>query len=222
MILLVDKPTWWTSHDVVKYVKIHRWYKQVWHAGTLDPLATGLLMLLTDKDTKKMADIVWHDKTYTATIDLSHISDTWDKDYHDMYEEVPPPAVMPTYEQVQAAFATMTPKASLMLPSFSAKKIWWRRMYKSARQGVVHEIQKDMDIYSIEITDYSFPYISIRCHVGSGTFIRSIAHHIGVLLGTWWIIEQLRRESVWEFSVTDPTCIKDLSALQQNNMPSNT
>lgn len=70
MILLVDKPTWWTSHDVVKYIKIHGKYKKVWHAGTLDPLATWLLIILTDEDTKRMADLVWHDKWYYATIDL--------------------------------------------------------------------------------------------------------------------------------------------------------
>jgi tRNA U55 pseudouridine synthase TruB len=91
------------------------------------------MLLLTDEDTKKMATLVGHDKRYTAKIDLAHISDTWDIDHHDMYEEVFI-EVIPTKEQILSLFAGIIPKAVLPLPSFSAKKIDGRRMYKSARQ----------------------------------------------------------------------------------------
>lgn len=214
MILLVDKPTWWTSHDVVKFVKVHGKYKKVWHAGTLDPLATWLMMLLTDEDTKQMATLVWHDKIYTATIDLSHKSDTWDSDYHDMYQPIDV-QVHPSQENIQNILQSFTPKATLPLPSFSAKKIDGKRMYKSARAGVVHDVTKDMDIYKIDILSYEFPYVSIRCHVWSGTFIRSIAYELGERLGTWWIITALRREAIGEYTLSDPTCIKDLLAMKQ-------
>ncbi len=215
MILLIDKPTWWTSHDVVKYVKIHWWYKKVWHAGTLDPLATWLLLILTDDDTKLMSTLVGHDKRYSATIDLSHISDTWDSDYHALYEEVPV-TVTPTIEQVDAALQSMTPQAELLVPSFSAKKKDGRRMYKDARQWVVHDMKKLMDIYKIELLAYEYPYVTIRCHVGSGTFIRSIAYTLWEKLKTWWIITVLRRETVGEYSITDTTCIKELADIKQN------
>lgn len=221
MILLVDKPTWWTSHDVVKFMKIHGKYKKVGHAGTLDPLATWLMIILTDDDTKKMDSLVGHDKTYTATIDLTHKSDTWDSDYHDMYEEVKVDHI-PTEDQITKILSSLTPKSTLLLPSFSAKKIQWRRMYKSARAWVVHEVQKDMDIYDIKLVEYTFPLVKITCHVWSWTFIRSIAHTLWERLGTWWIITALRRDTIGDYSLTDPTCIKDLLDIKQKNMLNNT
>jgi tRNA U55 pseudouridine synthase TruB len=90
------------------------------------------MLLLTDEDTKQMATLVGHDKVYTAEIDLSHKSDTRDSDYHDMYEEVDVTTI-PSHEAVLATLQSFTPKATLPLPSFSAKKIDGRRMYKSAR-----------------------------------------------------------------------------------------
>lgn len=215
MIVLVNKPTWWTSHDVVKFVKVNAKYKKVWHAGTLDPLATWLMILLTDEDTKQMATLVWHDKTYTATIDLTHISDTRDSDYHDMYEQVPVQSI-PSREQITTILQSFTPKATLPLPSFSAKKIDGRRMYKSARAWVVHEVSKDMDIFDIEVLSYTFPSVVIRCHVGSGTFIRSIAYALWQKLGTWGIITALNRETIGTFSLSDSTCIQDILVLKQN------
>jgi tRNA pseudouridine55 synthase len=221
MILLADKPTWWTSHDLVKFIKVHGNYKKVWHAGTLDPLATWLMIILTDDDTKKMDSLVWRDKTYTATIDLTHKSDTWDSDYHDIYEEIIVEH-KPTEEQIVAILQSFTPRSTLLLPSFSAKKIWGKRMYKSAREWVVHEVQKEMDIYSINLLEYAFPYVKISCHVWSWTFIRSIAYTLWERLWTWWIITALRRETIWEYSLTDPTCIKDLLAMKQKNLSNST
>lgn len=213
MILLIDKPAWRTSHDVVKYVKIHGWFKKVWHAGTLDPAATGLLIILTDEDTKQMAILVWHDKTYTATIDLSHKSDTRDADYHDYYEQV---AIQeaPTIEQIQGVLQSFVPKAALPIPSFSAKKRDGKRMYENARKWVVYDETKEMIIHEIEVLDYAFPYVHIRCAVGSGTFIRSIAFALGEQLWTWWILSALRRESSWEYSLSSPGCIQDLTTTQ--------
>ncbi len=215
MLLLVDKPTWWTSHDVVKYVKVHGKYKKVWHAGTLDPLATWLLLLLTDEDTKQMASLVWHDKRYSATIDLSRTSDTRDSDYHAFCDPVVVENI-PTLEQVQTTLQSLIPQAELLVPSFSAKKKDGRTMYKDARQWVVHDMRKVMDIYSIELLSYEYPFVEIRCHVGSGTFIRSIAYTLWELLKTWGIITVLRREAIGDYTITDPTCIKDLADMKQN------
>jgi tRNA pseudouridine55 synthase len=177
MILLIDKPTGRTSNDVVQYMKRHGGYKKVGHAGTLDPLATGLLLILTDEDTKRMVDLVGHDKIYSAVIDLSHKSDTRDADYHAVYEEIAV-ACYPTKDEVSAALQSFVPHAILPVPSFSAKKQQGRRMYKDARAGKVHDVEKDMHIMSIELLEYTFPLVTIRCHVGSGTFIRSIAYSL--------------------------------------------
>lgn len=209
MIILVNKPKWRTSHDVVKFVKYRWWYKKVWHAGTLDPWATGLLILLTDEDTKQMATLVWHDKRYSATIDLSHLSDTRDEDYHEFYEALDV-SEKPTQEQVLEVLQSLVPTALLPIPSFSAKKKDGKRLYETARKGVVHEEMKQMDIHEIQLLEYSFPYVKIRCFVWSGTFIRSIAHVLGQKLGTGGIIKELHRETIGEFSIDDPNCIQDI------------
>jgi tRNA pseudouridine55 synthase len=214
MILLVDKPTWWTSNDVVQYIKNRGPYTKVWHAGTLDPLATWLLIILTDEDTKRMVDLVWHDKTYLATIDLSHISDTWDADYHEIYEEIIP-QLIPTIEEVSIALQSFVPRSILPVPSFSAKKKSGRRMYKDARKWVVHDVEKEMEIYEISLISYQFPLVQIRCHVNSGTFIRSIAYTLGKKLYTGGIIAALRRESSGSFLIADAQCIQDVVAKPQ-------
>jgi tRNA pseudouridine55 synthase len=214
MLLLVDKPTWRTSNDAVQYIKNRGPYKKVGHAGTLDPLATWLLIILTDEDTKRMADLVGHDKTYTATIDLAHTSDTWDADYHEIYEEVSPSHV-PTDDEVLVALQSFVPVSTLPIPSFSAKKRGGRRMYKDARQWIVHDVEKEMSIYSIELLEYAFPFVKIRCHVNSGTFIRSIAHALWQKLQTGGIISELRRESSGSFHITDAQCIQDIVAKPQ-------
>lgn len=134
-----------------------------------------------------------------------------------MYEEVAVQTI-PSLEQIQTVITTMIPKAILLLPWFSAKKIGGRRMYKDARQWKIQEVEKEMDIYDIEVLSYKYPSIEIRCHVGSGTFIRSIAYHIGKELWTWWIITQLRRERVGDYSLTDPTCIKNLYDIKQKSL----
>jgi tRNA pseudouridine55 synthase len=208
MILLIDKPTWRTSNDVVQYIKRHGGYKKVWHAGTLDPLATGLLIILTDEDTKRMVDLVGHDKVYSAVIDLSHKSDTRDADYHALYEEIPV-AIPPTREEVIAALQSFVPHAVLPVPSFSAKKQQGRRMYKDARAGKVHDVEKDMQIMSVDLVEYVFPLVTIRCHVWSWTFIRSIAYALGEKLGTWGIIAQLRREASGDYLLTDAQCMPE-------------
>lgn len=146
-------------------------------------MATGLLILLTDEDTKRMVELVGHDKTYLATIDLAHISDTRDADYHAMYEEVTITRP-PTLEAVEAALHSFVPRSILPIPSFSAKKQKGRRMYKDARAGKVHDVEKEMEIMTIELLTYEFPFVTIRCRVGSGTFIRSIAYALGKKLGT--------------------------------------
>ncbi len=215
MILLVDKPAWRTSHDVVKFIKIHGWYKKVGHAGTLDPSATGLLLILTDEDTKRMAQLVGHDKRYSATIDLAHISDTWDADYHELYEQVDISKI-PTREEVESVFQSFQPKALLPIPSFSAKKKDGKRMYETARAWVVHDEQKEMEIFEIELLEYDFPYVKFRCHVGSGTFIRSIAYQLWKKLETWGIICKLRREVSWEYSLDDPACIHNIEEHYKN------
>lgn len=163
-----------------------------------------------------MAQLVGHDKVYSATIDLGHKSDTRDADYHEIYESVPVD-VPPTLEAVEKALQSFVPWATLPVPSFSAKKQQGRRMYKDARAGKVHDVSKDMQIMSVELLEYAFPFVKIRCHVGSGTFIRSMAYSLGEKLGTGGIIAALRRERSGEYSITDAQCIPEKPAEPQNS-----
>lgn len=126
-----------------------------------------------------MATLVGHDKTYLATIDLSMKSDTRDADWYEWHEKMTTPEHIPLYSDVEAQLNTLVPLADLPIPSFSAKKKEGRRLYKDARAGIHHECIKSMPIYSIEVISYEYPLVTMRCHVGSGTFIRSIAHALG-------------------------------------------
>ncbi len=198
MILFADKPQGITSFDVVHKVKKWLNYKKVGHCGTLDPLATGLMVLVTDQDTKKAQEYQWFDKSYDAVIDLSLKTDTWDIDYHDYQEEVWKPEKAVTKEQIEGLLQKLVPSHILPIPAFSAKKIAGKRMYKSARAGKELAADREMNIQKIIVTHYEWPLVHMSCDVGSGTFIRSIAHWLGEQLGTGWTIRELRRTRIGE------------------------
>lgn len=205
MILFADKPTWITSFDVVHKVKKHFWYKKVGHCGTLDPLATGLMVLVSDEDTKKAEEYQWLDKTYDALIDLSIKTDTWDIDYHDRIEQITDHHSEITIDTLKKHLDQLVPSHVLPIPSFSAKKVAGKRLYKSARAGKEIKVDREMNIYKYEIISYEWPLVKVSFDVGSGTFIRSIAHWLGEQLGTGGVIRELRRTSIgpWKMNELD-------------------
>lgn len=179
MILFADKPPGITSFDVVHKVKKHFGYKKVGHCGTLDPLATGLMVLVTDEDTKKAQEYQGFDKCYEATIDFSLRTDTRDIDFHDTKEDVAAPQTPITIAQIEEHLQKLIPSSILPVPSFSAKKVAGKRLYKSARQGKQILTEREMKVTSFNITSYERPLLKVTFDVGSGTFIRSIAHRLG-------------------------------------------
>lgn len=201
MIVFADKPTGITSFDVVHKVKKHFGFKKVGHCGTLDPLATGLMVLVTDEDTKKAEEYQWFDKAYDAVIDLSVKTDTWDIDYHDVMEEVEMPLAEITVEQIDAHLKKLVPSYVLPIPAFSAKKVAGKRMYKSARAGKEIKVDREMIISDYKIISYEWPLLTVTFDVGSGTFIRSIAHRLGEQLGVGWVIRALRRTRIWQWEM---------------------
>lgn len=214
MLRKIDKPTGYTSHDIVDKVRrlVGRWIK-VGHSGTLDPLATGMLLIATHKDTKRLHHLQWLDKVYTATVDLSSMSDTRDTDYyenitHYSYDKEKKTISInetdlpqPTRTSIEKHLTLLNPWTILPLPYFNAKKIKWKKMYEYAREWTFIDVDVPMDILSIEVLSYEFPYLMIRTHVGSGTYIRSIAYWIGKQCGTWWIISALRRDSISSYTL---------------------
>ncbi len=205
-ILLIDKPAGWTSFDVVAKIRgaIRRSYTskglkptkrqlKVGHAGTLDPFATGLLIVLLGDATKKADEFLKLDKVYEATITLGATSSTGDPEG----EITPVSSEVPTEETIEAALKQFVGEIQQRPPSFSAIKVNGQRAYKLARKGQEVEIPlRTVTIHSIELLSYSYPELKIRTHVGSGTYIRSLAVDVGGKLGTGAYCSQLRRTAI--------------------------
>ena len=204
-IILVDKPKGITSFGVVARVRRvlskqvgHK--VKVGHTGTLDPFATGLLILLTGKNTKKSDDFLKKDKCYEATLQLGATSSTGDPE-GEIATKNPAPTP-PTQAQIEAVLVKFTGKISQKVPAFSAVKINGQRAYKLARQGkLVETPTRQVQIYQIDLIDYDYPKLKIRSHVSSGTYIRTLAEDIGQALGTGAYLTALNRSKIGEYDL---------------------
>lgn len=210
-ILLIDKPDGMSSFGVVARVRRvlseragHK--VKVGHTGTLDPFATGLLILLTGKGTKRSNEFLKLDKTYEATVRLGATSTTGDPE-----GEITEKSVEPVDRaQAQAIIPQFLGEIEQRVPQFSAVKINGERAYKLARKGEQVEMPvRKIKIYSLEILDYAWPELKIRCHVSSGTYIRTLGEDIGKALGTGAYLTALRRTEVGDYSVEDATPLVD-------------
>ncbi|MEI6425735.1 MAG: hypothetical protein WCO66_00100 [Candidatus Absconditabacteria bacterium] len=216
MILAVDKPTGMTSYDVIRKLK-HLYPKQkIGHSGTLDPLATGLLLIGIDKGTKELFRLQGLDKSYEATIDFSQTSDTWDVDFWEIHGQysvetntegiigiVKDDQFIPAPEQLflEKNIESIIPEANLPLTPFSAKKKDGKKLYELARAGEIVDEYRIMKINGYHINEYNFPVMKIRLDVGSGTYIRSIAHRLGKQAHMGGILTQLRRTCIGNISL---------------------
>lgn len=206
-ILLVDKPAAMTSFGVVARIRrrlSERLGKKakVGHTGTLDPFATGLMIIVTGKECRNAMNYSKLDKEYEAVFRLGQTSTTGDPEGEitDSSSEVP------TREAVEAALRQFTGEITQRPPMFSAIKINGRRAYDLARKGEVVEIpERQVTIFSLELLDYTYPHLRIRTHVSSGTYIRSLAEDIGRVLGTGAYCTELRRTKVGEWSIEQAT-----------------
>lgn len=208
-LLLIDKPKGWTSFDVIAKVRgvISAYTRandlprvKVGHTGTLDPMATGLLVLAIGGSTKKIATLTKHDKTYQAAITLGKTSNTDDAEG----ELVAVSDIEPSNDAVVEALQAFTGDIMQVPPQFSAIKIDGVRSYKAARAGEQVALQpRPVKIYEITDIAYDYPTVTYTMHVGSGTYIRSIARDLGQKLGTGAYLSDLRRTSVGDFSVED-------------------
>lgn len=206
-IILVDKPAGISSFGVV--AKIRRELRdefghkvKVGHTGTLDPFATGLLILLSGKMTKKSNEFLKLDKIYEAEMKLGFVSTTGDPEgevteYLSQRNE-------PSLDEIKACIKTFLGEIDQTVPRFSAVKINGERAYKLARKGTDFETPtRKVTIYEIEILDYSYPILKIRCHVSSGTYIRTLAEDIGKKLGTGAYLTALRRTKIGDYHIED-------------------
>ncbi len=211
-LLLIDKPAGWTSHDVVAKLRGILKIKAIGHAGTLDPFATGLLILGIGKGTKKLTGLVGLDKEYEATIRLGATSDTFDVD--GTITPTPHPASPPRGEEVERALDQFRGGYEQLAPLHSAKRIKGKRLYDLARAGKATEEmrpKKLVRILSLRVTRYAYPDLSIHIHCGSGTYIRSLADDIGRALGVGGYCLELRRTKIGDYDVKDAELIDGLT-----------
>ncbi len=207
-LLLVDKPAGWTSHDVVAKLRGILKIRAIGHAGTLDPFATGLLVLGIGKGTKALTALVGVDKEYEAVIRLGATSDTFDKEGTVIPAEA---GIQPSLADVERALDQFRGGYEQLAPLHSAKKIGGKKLYDLARAGKATEDmrpKKQVKIDEITVLDYSWPDLSIKVKCGSGTYIRSLADDIGRALGVGGYCLELRRTKVGELDVKDATTIE--------------
>jgi tRNA pseudouridine55 synthase len=208
-ILLIDKQKDWTSFDVVNYVRKmvataegkKPKNTKVGHTGTLDPQATGLLVLLVGKEyTRRAEELTKLDKTYEVTMKLGQTSTTGDEEG----EKTAISDNQPAKEEIEAALQQFTGDIMQTPPAFSAMKINGQRAYKLAREGkeVILE-PRPIKIYKTELTSYDYPYVKFISEVGSGTYIRSLVEDLGKVLETGAYMSDLRRTKVGEFSIAE-------------------
>lgn len=212
-ILLIDKPDGMTSFGVV--ARVRRVLSQaagkkvkVGHTGTLDPFATGLLILLTGKRTKRSDEFLKLDKWYEATVRLGQVSTTGDPEgeiseyAQNCDEEKIDTRKEPSLTEVKQVIESLKGEIEQRVPIYSAVKIQGRRAYDLARKGMAVKMPvRKVQIYQLEVVEYAWPELKIRCHVSSGTYIRSLGEEIGERLGVGGYLTALRRTKVGEYGI---------------------
>lgn len=212
-VLLVHKPLNWTSFDVVNKLRYHIKRKlgvkkiKVGHAGTLDPLADGLLIICTGKKTKSINDFMGLPKTYTGNITLGATTPSYDLET-EIDQTFPIDNI--TKEQIEAKAEEMTGTYEQYPPIFSAKKVKGKKAYDLARAGEEVQLKpKLIEIHSFELTNIDLPHVDFRITCSKGTYIRSIAHDMGQLLQNGGHLSALRREAIGDFELKDAKTVEE-------------
>lgn len=221
-VVLVDKPAGWTSFDVVarirgairadyakKGLKPTKKQLKVGHAGTLDPFATGLLIVLLGEACSQAERFLKLDKTYEAVVELGKTSSTGDPE-GEIKKSARPKKGGIEKSEIKSALEDFIGEIEQTPPAYSAIKVNGERAYKLARKGKEVELPKRrVTIYSVQLVAYKYPLITIRTKVSSGTYIRSLAEDIGEKLGTGAYCRELRRTSVGNFRLSDSLTMEE-------------
>ena len=218
--LLVDKDLDWTSFDVVKKIKNIIKCKKVGHAGTLDPLATGLLIICTGKNTKKINEIQNQDKVYTGEFILGKSTPS-----HDLETEFNSQKDIKniTSDRIEEVSKRFVGEQLQRPPKFSAVKVNGKRAYEYARDNEEVKIkEKNINIYEFKITEFNLPNISFKISCTKGTYIRSIARDFGEKLGCGAVLSKLRRTEIGNYNVEDAFKVNNLAdKLKKEKIESN-
>jgi tRNA pseudouridine55 synthase len=208
-VLLIDKPFDWTSFDVIQKIRNLIRIKKVGHAGTLDPLATGLLIVCTGKFTKRISEYMAQEKEYTGTFTLGATTPTYD------LESEPgnfKPVEAITESRLKEACIPFTGEILQVPPAHSAIKVDGKRVYELARQGKEVKLEpRKVTITEFEISKVEIPLIHFRVVCSTGTYIRSLAHDYGQALGCGAYLSSLRRTRIGSFLVSDSLSIESFA-----------
>jgi tRNA pseudouridine55 synthase len=210
-VLLVDKPPGLTSHDVVARLRHRLRIRQIGHAGTLDPLATGLLVILVGRATKISQYLMSLDKEYEGTMEFGKVTDSHDAD-GEVLETHPVPAI--TEGELRTVMQGFLGDQYQTPPMFSAKKIKGVPLYKLARKG--QEVEREprfIHVHAFDLLTFTLPTITFRLQCTKGTYVRTIAHDLGRKLGCGAMLAALRRTGSGQFRVADATALADFDTL---------
>ena len=207
-ILLMDKAPGWTSNDVVQKVKRLLQLKKVGHAGTLDPMATGLLLLCLNKATKQVEALMDSQKTYEATLALGQATDTEDSDGQVIETQPVPELTELALEHVLEGFCG---EIEQVPPMFSALKYKGKPLYRWAREGkVIERKPRKIRIYDLKLKGFSSSHVDLEVTCSKGTYVRSLVVAIAQKLGTVGHLAQLRRTHCGSYSVQEALTIERL------------
>lgn len=207
-ILLVDKPAGKTSHDVVDHIRRAAGTRRVGHTGTLDPAATGLLVLCIGTATRLSEHLTGLDKTYEGSMRLGLVTDSHDVDGKVLHESDVPEL---SAEDIQNVCNRFVGKIMQAPPMVSAVKVGGERLYKKARQGVeVERTPRPVTVREFVVLGYDPPEASIRVRCTRGTYVRSLCHEVGQALGCGAILSQLRRTYVGDYVIDDAATLDAL------------
>lgn len=206
--LLIDKPATWTSHDVVAKVRNTFRLDKVGHCGTLDPMATGLLVLVLGKATKLSERFMASDKVYEGAMRLGETTDSYDADGELTSENLVP---LMTVDELNEAAKSFLGDLQQIPPMVSAVKIAGKPLYKLARQG--KEVPREprlVHVYTFKFSEYEEPFAYFRVSCTKGTYVRSLAHDLGQKLGCGAHLTRLRRLASGRFDIADAAPLEDV------------
>lgn len=207
-VFLINKPYEWTSFDVVKKVRNALKIKKVGHAGTLDPLATGLLIVCAGKKTKSIESFMAQEKEYTGTFVLGKTTESFDLE-KEVIDVADPTHI--TLEEVKSAAAKLTGNILQVPPMHSAIKIDGKRVYESARKGLDVKMEaRPVTVSAFEINGFENPEVHFRIVCSKGTYIRSLARDLGELLNVGAYMSALTRTRIGEFKLDEAYELLDL------------
>lgn len=212
-ILVIDKPAGYTSRDIVNLVSKKLKIKKAGHTGTLDPMATGVLVICLGKATKLCEMLTSDVKEYTAKVTLGIKTDTLDN----TGKVIAKKDLKISKEELEKVLNSFKKKYLQEVPLYSAVKVKGKKLYEYARAGIEVTLpKKEVEIFDIKLLDYNYPFFSFKCKVSKGTYIRALINDIASALNTYAVMSDLRRTKCGKFSIEGSTSLKDLETDNYN------